>query len=77
MAHAHADLPSASRTHRPPATPTTLGKGLADVVARLDRARHALERVPLKGKINGAVGNYNAHLVAYPEVAWEPSRPGS
>jgi adenylosuccinate lyase len=71
MAHAHADLPMLSRTHGQPATPTTLGKELANVVARLDRARHALERVPLKGKINGAVGNYNAHLVAYPDVAWE------
>jgi len=72
MAHAHADLPMLSRTHGQPATPTTLGKELANFVARLDRARHALERVPLKGKINGAVGNYNAHLVAYPDVAWEP-----
>jgi adenylosuccinate lyase len=76
MAHAHADLPMLSRTHGQPATPTTLGKELANVVARLDRARHALERVPLKGKVNGAVGNYNAHLVAYPEVAWEPLAAG-
>jgi adenylosuccinate lyase len=71
LAHAHADLPMLSRTHGQPATPTTLGKEMANVVARLDRGRHALERVPLKGKINGAVGNYNAHLVAYPDVHWE------
>ncbi len=55
-----------ARTHGQPATPTTLGKEMANVVARLERAIAAVERVPIKGKINGAVGNYNAHVVAYP-----------
>jgi len=66
-----ADLPMLSRTHGQPATPTTLGKELANVVYRLDRARARLSSVELLGKINGAVGNYNAHLAAYPEVDWE------
>jgi adenylosuccinate lyase len=65
-----ADLPMLSRTHGQPATPTTLGKELANVVARLKRAAERLAAVPLTGKINGAVGNYNAHVVAYPEVDW-------
>ena len=60
-----------SRTHGQPATPTTLGKEMANVYARLERQIAAIERVPLKGKANGAVGNYNAHVVAYPEVDWE------
>jgi adenylosuccinate lyase len=60
-----------SRTHGQPATPTTLGKEMANVYARLERQIAAIERVPLKGKANGAVGNYNAHLVAYPDVDWE------
>ena len=61
-----------ARTHGQPATPTTLGKEMANVVARLrPRARARSRAVPLLGKINGAVGNYNAHLVAYPEVDWE------
>ena len=55
-----------SRTHGQPATPTTLGKEMANVYARLERQIAAIERVPLKGKANGAVGNYNAHVVAYP-----------
>jgi len=71
FAHAYAALPMLARTHGQPATPTTLGKEIANVVARLERARTALDRVPLKGKANGAVGNYNAHLAAYPEVDWE------
>jgi adenylosuccinate lyase len=66
-----ADLPMLARTHGQPATPTTLGKELANVVYRLDRARARLASVEILGKINGAVGNYNAHLVAYPEVDWE------
>lgn len=66
-----ADLPMLARTHGQPATPTTLGKELANVVYRLDRARTRLAGVELLGKINGAVGNYNAHLAAYPEVDWE------
>ena len=60
-----------ARTHGQPATPTTLGKEMANVYARLERQIAAIERVPLKGKANGAVGNYNAHVVAYPEVDWE------
>jgi adenylosuccinate lyase len=60
-----------ARTHGQPATPTTLGKEIANVFARLERAIAAIEHVPIKGKMNGAVGNYNAHLAAYPEVDWE------
>ena len=60
-----------ARTHGQPATPTTLGKEIANVYARLERQIAAIERVPLKGKVNGAVGNYNAHVVAYPDVDWE------
>ena len=71
LAHAHAAVPLLSRTHGQPATPSTLGKEMANVYARLERQIAALERVPLKGKINGAVGNYNAHVVAYPAVDWE------
>ena len=66
-----AALPMLARTHGQPATPTTLGKELANVVWRLDRARARLAAVEIMGKINGAVGNYNAHLAAYPEVDWE------
>jgi adenylosuccinate lyase len=58
------------RTHGQPATPTTLGKEIANVVARLERALPAFADLRLPGKINGAVGNYNAHRVAYPEVDW-------
>jgi adenylosuccinate lyase len=71
LAHAHAGVPMLSRTHGQPATPTTLGKELANVYARVERQIVALERVPIKGKANGAVGNYNAHLAAYPDVDWE------
>ena len=71
MAHLHADLPMMSRTHGQPATPTTMGKELANVVHRLDRARKGISGVSLLGKINGAVGNYNAHLAAYPDFDWE------
>jgi adenylosuccinate lyase len=71
MAHAHADLAMLARTHGQPATPTTLGKEIANVVARLERARKAVAEVRMLGKINGAVGNYNAHLAAYPEFDWE------
>ena len=71
LAHRNAEVPMLARTHGQPATPTTLGKELANVVARLDRAQKSIARVPLKGKMNGAVGNYNAHLVAYPGVDWE------
>jgi adenylosuccinate lyase len=71
MAHAHAALPMLSRTHGQPATPTTLGKELANVVARLKIAREALAAVRPRAKMNGAVGNYNAHLAAYPDIDWE------
>ena len=71
MAHAHADAAMLSRTHGQPATPTTLGKEIANVVARLQRARDSMSRVRMPGKINGAVGNYNAHLAAYPGFDWE------
>jgi adenylosuccinate lyase len=71
MARAHANESMLARTHGQPATPTTLGKELANVVARLRRARERFASVRLTGKANGAVGNYNAHLAAYPEVDWE------
>ena len=71
LAHEHADAPMLSRTHGQPATPTTLGKEIANVVARLQRARAKLAGVAMLGKINGAVGNYNAHMVAYPGFDWE------
>jgi adenylosuccinate lyase len=70
LAEAHAERPMLSRTHGQPASPTTLGKEMANVVARLVRQRRQLASVPILGKINGAVGNYNAHLVAYPEIDW-------
>jgi adenylosuccinate lyase len=70
LAHAHADVPMLSRTHGQAATPTTLGKELANIVYRLRRGRDRVVGVELLGKINGAVGNYNAHLAAYPEVGW-------
>jgi adenylosuccinate lyase len=71
LAHEHAELPMMSRTHGQPATPTTLGKEMANVVYRLQRARTRIVAVDLLGKINGAVGNYNAHLAAYPAYDWE------
>ncbi len=70
-AEALADTPMLSRTHGQPASPTTLGKELANVVARLVRGRRQLAATEILGKLNGAVGNYNAHLAAYPEVDWE------
>ncbi|HEY8011736.1 MAG TPA: adenylosuccinate lyase [Rudaea sp.] len=70
LAHAHAALPMLSRTHGQTASPTTLGKEIANVVARLQRQRKQVAAVELLGKINGAVGNYNAHIAAYPEVDW-------
>lgn len=71
--HAHqlADLPMLCRTHGQTATPSTLGKEMANVVHRLERAKARIAGVALLGKINGAVGNYNAHLSAYPDVDWE------
>ncbi|WP_412757716.1 adenylosuccinate lyase [Legionella bozemanae] len=66
----HADVPMLSRTHGQPATPTTMGKELVNFVARLKRPQQQLCEVLIPGKFNGAVGNYNAHVVAYPEVDW-------
>ena len=71
LAHAWAESPMLSRTHGQTASPTTVGKELANVVARLEAARERIAVVPLRAKMNGAVGNYNAHLAAYPEVDWE------
>lgn len=70
MAHLHAEQPMLSRTHGQTASPTTIGKELANVASRLQRQREQFAGVPMLGKMNGAVGNYNAHLVAYPEVDW-------
>ncbi len=70
MAHQHAALPMLSRTHGQTASPTTVGKEIANVVARLDRQREVLATLPMPGKINGAVGNYNAHVASYPDVDW-------
>ena len=70
IAHAEADTPMMSRTHGQPASPTTLGKEFANVVYRLRRQLEQVEAVRLLGKINGAVGNYNAHLSAYPDCDW-------
>jgi len=66
----HAALPMLARTHGQTATPTTLGKEMAVFVHRLRRQRARLAAMPIEGKINGAVGNYNAHLTAYPDVDW-------
>ncbi len=71
LAHRHADQPMLSRTHGQPASPTTLGKEMANVAYRLKRQREQLVNVPLLGKINGAVGSYNAHLAAYPNIDWQ------
>ncbi len=70
LAHTHATLPMLSRTHGQTASPTTVGKEFANVLARIERQRKQLANVELLGKINGAVGNYNAHVVAYPDVDW-------
>ncbi|WP_338804997.1 adenylosuccinate lyase [Xenorhabdus griffiniae] len=70
MAHDYRDLPLLSRTHGQPATPSTVGKEFANVAYRMKRQFHQLEQVEVLGKINGAVGNYNAHLSAYPQVDW-------
>jgi adenylosuccinate lyase len=70
LAHELADFPMLSRTHGQSATPTTLGKEMANFAVRLRRARARMAGVRVSGKINGAVGNYNAHLAAYPDVDW-------
>ena len=66
----YADQPMLSRTHGQTASPTTVGKELANVVARLHRQRQQIANINIMGKINGAVGNYNAHLSAYPDIDW-------
>ncbi|KKB63047.1 adenylosuccinate lyase [Robbsia andropogonis] len=71
IAQAQAEQPMLSRTHGQPASPTTLGKEMANVAARLAHAIERVEAVKLLGKMNGAVGNYNAHLSAYPSMDWE------
>jgi len=71
IAKSTANQPMLSRTHGQPATPTTLGKEFANVVYRLNRQIKQVESVELMGKINGAVGNYNAHMTAYPEIDWQ------
>ena len=70
LAHRYADLPMLARTHGQPASPTTLGKEMANFVHRLDRQRRQFADVLLWGKLNGAVGNFNAHYIAYPETDW-------
>jgi adenylosuccinate lyase len=70
LAMAHADLPMLARTHGQPASPTTLGKELRNVARRLRRQQAQLAGLPLLGKMNGAVGNFNAHVAAYPAVDW-------
>ena len=71
LSHEHASVPMLSRTHGQTASPTTVGKEMANVAYRLKRQREQLVSVPMLGKINGAVGNYNAHLSAYPDLNWE------
>jgi adenylosuccinate lyase len=71
MAHLHADQPMLSRTHGQTASPTTVGKEIANVVARLEVARERVAGVRLMAKMNGAVGNFNAHLAAWPDFDWE------
>ena len=71
LARDHADLPMLSRTHGQTASPTTLGKELANVVARLERIEKQFGNVAILGKFNGAVGNYNAHVIAYPDADWK------
>ncbi len=71
LAHQLAELPMLSRTHGQPASPTTLGKEMANIAARLLRARASIAAVAMTAKFNGAVGNYNAHLSAWPEFDWE------
>lgn len=70
LAHEHKNVPMMARTHGQPASPTTMGKEMANVYMRLKRQRDQIAKVEILGKLNGAVGNYNAHLSAYPEVNW-------
>jgi len=70
LAHEFSDLAMLARTHGQPASPTTLGKEIANFVARLERQKESFSTVPIYGKINGAVGNFNAHIAAYPDADW-------
>ncbi|MGH8476657.1 MAG: adenylosuccinate lyase [Methylococcales bacterium] len=70
LAHAHADQAMLSRTHGQPASPTTMGKEFANFAARLQSQRDRFATIEIQGKMNGAVGNYNAHKIAYPQVDW-------
>ena len=76
LAHAHAAAPMLARTHGQTATPTTVGKELANVAARLQRQRAAIGRVAILGKMNGAVGNFNAHVAALPQRRLADGQPG-
>ncbi len=76
LAHAHAGVPMLARTHGQAASPTTVGKEFANVVVRLAGAIASIESVALTAKMNGAVGNYNAHLAAYPHIDWEQAARG-
>ena len=71
LAHQYSDVPMLSRTHGQTASPSTMGKEFANVAARLERQILQIKAIPLLGKLNGAVGNYNAHLSAYPDIDWE------
>lgn len=71
LAHGYAELPMLAHTHGQPATPTTVGKEIANVIARLQRQIEQLTTIPLFGKINGATGNYNAHVTTYPDTDWQ------
>src|SRR2546423_13595099 len=71
LARRHAAVPMLARTHGQPATPTTLGKEMANFAHPLARSRERIAAVPILGKLNGAVGNYNAHLIAYPGFRWQ------
>ncbi|WWO98025.1 MAG: adenylosuccinate lyase [Candidatus Dasytiphilus stammeri] len=71
LAHKYRAIPMLSRTHGQPATPTTVGKEMANFVYRMTRQRKQLKKIEILGKMNGAVGNYNAHIAAYPDVNWQ------
>ena len=76
LAVEHKTVPLMSRTHGQPASPSTLGKEMANVVVRLERQLKQIQAVEIMGKLNGAVGNYNAHISAYPEVDWQVQQDG-
>ncbi|MEZ7819367.1 MAG: adenylosuccinate lyase [Pseudomonadales bacterium] len=71
LAHSHQNQPMLSRTHGQTASPSTMGKEMANVAARLERQLKQIQQMEFLGKINGAVGNYNAHYTAYPEIDWQ------